>query len=98
MVMRPLVRCVTRSAHWNAPSESGIGRLPTTESLYSGLRCCARETHGAATAPAAAPSNTVRRVVLFMGISSEVLDSAGDGGFALGFITAGRVGQEPLRP
>src|SRR5215213_1285878 len=64
--MRPLVRCVTSSAHWNAPSESGIGRLPTTESLYSDLSCCARETHGIATvAPAAAPaSSTERRVVL----------------------------------
>src|SRR5688572_8711719 len=73
--MRPLVRCVTSSAHWNAPSESGIGRLPTTESLYSDLSVCARDTHGIAmAAPAAAvPSRRVRRVVLIIKASSELI-------------------------
>src|ERR1044072_9824074 len=78
-LMRPLVRCVTSSPHWNAPSESGIGRLPTTESLYSDLSCCARDTHGAATTPAA-PSNTVRRVVLFMGFLRGFLIQQARGG------------------
>ena len=58
MLIRPWVRCVTSSAHWNAPSESAIGRLPTTETLYSAFSAWAREIHGApTTAPAAAPAN-----------------------------------------
>src|ERR1043166_4640378 len=94
--MRPLVRCVTSSAHWNAPSESGIGRLPTTESLYSDLSCCARDTHGIATTPAPL-SRRVRRVVLIIAASSETVLSAGlrpatAGLYAgsFGFIIAGR--------
>src|ERR1044072_4089833 len=96
--MRPLERWLIRSAHTNAPSESGIGRLPATESLYSDLSCCARETHGIAIVPAAAaPSHTVRRVVLFMGIFLRGFLIQWLMGGCLGCITAGRTGQGPLR-
>src|ERR1044072_3519072 len=75
-LIRPLVRCVTSSAHWNAPSDSGSGGWPATESLYSDLSCCARDTHGIATTPAP-PSKRVRRVVLIIAASSGTVLSAG---------------------
>ena len=52
------------SAHLKAPSAKGIGRLPTTDILYSGLYwVCARATKGRAKPAASVPRRVARMVI-----------------------------------
>src|SRR5262245_10159229 len=72
MFIRPCVRSATRSAQRNAASVVPSGRLPTTDSLYSGFGDCAWTNVGNPRVPAEEPASfrTLRRErVAFMSVS-----------------------------